>query len=68
MQLRCRAELPSLIRILVSHGSAIDDNPSGSLHEQAASTASVGFSSEAPLTEQPGRRTEGQRSTFGPAR
>ena len=35
--LRGWAELPSLTRIPVSYGSAIDDNTSGTLHEQAAS-------------------------------
>jgi hypothetical protein len=36
-QLRRWAELPSLKRILVSHGSAIEDNPREILRELAAS-------------------------------
>jgi hypothetical protein len=37
MQLRRWAELPSLKRILVSHGSTIKDIASGTLHQLAAS-------------------------------
>jgi hypothetical protein len=35
--LRCWAKLPSLKRILVSHGSTIEDTASGTLHQLAAS-------------------------------
>jgi hypothetical protein len=38
-QLRQWAELPSLKRILVSHGSTIDDDPCGALRKLAASLA-----------------------------
>jgi hypothetical protein len=38
-QLRQWAELPSLKRILVSHGSTIEDDPSGALRKLAASLA-----------------------------
>ena len=36
-QMRSWAELPSLKRIIVSHGSTIEDNPQGTLRELAAS-------------------------------
>jgi len=68
MQLRRWAELPSLTRILVSRGSAIDDNTSGTLHEQAAARGECWLLQLGAANRAARAQDRGQRSTFGPAK